>query len=137
VLGVSYDVNNHQLGLSYDANGNQSADAQGVTLYNWNVENRLVAATSNGWPYPGTSYAYDPWGRRVMKAVNPDPNNYNGQYWNGRWEFYFYSITGQKLMTLGCNYSDGINGYVNWGGVSCSVTGNNLYFGTNPETKCH
>jgi YD repeat-containing protein len=94
-MGVSYDANNHQLGLSYDANGNQMADAQNATFYWWDVENRLVMSESNGWPGAETWYAYDPWGKRVMKDVNADP--YDNGYWGGSWEFYFYGITGQKL----------------------------------------
>src|ERR1017187_5149001 len=99
-MGVSYDANNHQLGLTYDANGNQLADAQGATYYGWNVENKLVTSTSNGWPGAETWYAYDPWGKRVMKDVNADPNGQNGGpgYEGGTWGVYFYGITGQKLM---------------------------------------
>jgi RHS repeat-associated protein len=121
-MGVSYDANNHQLGLTYDANGNQLADAQGATYYGWNVENKLVTSTSNGWPGAETWYAYDPWGKRVMKDVNPDPYGYAGGpgYTGGAWEFYFYSITGQKLVTASCGYSG------NW--AYCTGA-NNVYFG--------
>ena len=91
VLGVSYDVNNHQVGLSYDANGNQLADAQGATMFGWNVENRLATTTSSAWPGAETWYSYDPWGRRVMKDANADPYSENGGdgYTAGAWEFYF------------------------------------------------
>jgi RHS repeat-associated protein len=121
-LGVSYDANNHQLGLSYDANGNQLADAQYATNYDWDMENRLVASTSNGWPGAATWYVYDPWGKRVMKDVNPDPRGLNGGlgYAGGAWEFYFYSITGQKLVTASCS---SVSGWMACGGAD------NVYFG--------
>jgi RHS repeat-associated protein len=114
-MGVSYDANNHQLGLSYDANGNQMADAQNATFYWWDVENRLVMSESNGWPGAETWYAYDPWGKRVMKDVNADP--YDNGYWGGSWEFYFYGITGQKLATASCSYPS-----------NCTLS-YNVYFG--------
>jgi len=50
-----------------------------------------------------------------MKDVNADPGD-NG-YAGGAWEFYFYSITGQKLMTLNC------------GSTYCWLGGYNVYFG--------
>ena len=114
-LGVSYDANNHQLGLTYDANGNQLADAQGATYYWWNVENRLATAWEWGGLQAQTWYSYDPWGKRVMKDVNADPGD-NG-YAGGAWEFYFYSITGQKLMTLNCSTTN------------CWLGGYNVHFG--------
>jgi len=57
-----------------------------------------------------------------MKDANPDPYGYNGGpgYTGGAWEFYFYGITGQKLVTASCDYSSG----------SLGCTGsNNVYFG--------
>jgi len=114
-LGVSYDANNHQLGLTYDANGNQLADAQGATYYWWNVENRLATAWEWGGLQAQTWYSYDPWGKRVMKDVNADPGD-NG-YAGGAWEFYFYGITGQKLMTLNCSTTN------------CWLGGYNVHFG--------
>src|ERR1017187_6332694 len=70
------------------------------------MENKLVTQTSQGWPGAETWYSYDPWGRRAMKDVNADPNGENGGpgYTGGTWEFYFYGITGQKLMTAVCTY---------------------------------
>jgi RHS repeat-associated protein len=108
--------------LSYDANGNQLADAQYATNYGWDMENRLVASTSNGWPGAATWYAYDPWGKRVMKDVNADPRGLNGGlgYAGGAWEFYFYSITGQKLVTASCS---SVSGWMACGGAD------NVYFG--------
>jgi RHS repeat-associated protein len=124
-LGVSYDANNHQRGLTYDANGNQLWDAQHATAYGWNMENKLVTETSQGWPGAETWYSYDAFGRRVMKDVNADPNGENGGlgYTGGSWECYFYGITGQKLMTSVCTYnSDGT--------VGCSEASSYLYFGS-------
>jgi len=69
----------------------------------------------------------------VMKDVNPDPNGMEGGtgYWDGAWEFYFYGITGQKLMTLDCNYADnGDGGYHYANGPTCTTVGYNLYFGS-------
>ena len=122
-LGVSYDANNHQAGLTYDANGNQSMDAQGATAYGWDVENRLATSTSQGWPGAETWYSYDPFGRRVMKDVNPDPQGNNGGpgYTGGAWELYFYGITGQKLATVQCTY--------NGNNPTCSLGGYEVYFG--------
>jgi RHS repeat-associated protein len=125
-LGVSYDANNHQLGLTYDANGNQLWDSgQHATAYGWNMENKLVTQTSQGWPGAETWYSYDPWGRRVMKDVNADPNGQNGGpgYEGGTWEFYFYGITGQKLMTTICTYNS-------IGQLNCSGGSSYLYFGS-------
>jgi RHS repeat-associated protein len=124
-LGVSYDANNHQLGLTYDANGNQLWDAQHATAYGWNMENKLVTETSQGWPGAETWYSYDPFGWRVMKDVNADPNGENGGlgHTGGSWEFYFYGITGQKLMTTVCTYYS--DGELNCGGGSSY-----LYFGS-------
>jgi RHS repeat-associated protein len=123
VLGVSYDVHNHQLGLQYDANGNQMADAQNANTYTWNVENRLATETSNGWPGAETWYSYDPWGRRVMADANADPWGENGGpgYEGGAWQYYFYGITGQKLMTVNCVFIGSQ--------VSCWWGGYNKYFG--------
>jgi hypothetical protein len=55
-----------------------------------------VTERSHGWPYAETWYSYGPFGRRVMKDVNPDPNGYNGGpgFTGGTWEYYFYGVTG-------------------------------------------
>jgi RHS repeat-associated protein len=50
-----------------------------------------------------------------MKDVNADPGD-NG-YAGGAWEFYFYGITGQKLMTLNCSTTN------------CWLGGYNVHFG--------
>ena len=123
---IWYDANNHQAGLTYDANGNQLWDAQQATAYGWNGENKLVTQASQGWPGAETWYSYDPWGRRAMKDVNADPNGENGGpgYTGGTWEFYFYGITGQKLMTAVCTYRPD-------GSADCGGGGNiYLYFGS-------
>jgi len=128
-MGVSYDINNHQLGMTYDANGNQLWDSgQHATAYGWNVENKLVTQTSQGWPGAETWYSYDPFGRRVMKDVNPDPSVYEGGgFTDGAWQFYFYGITGQKLATMTCGYSTDGN---QTPGCSPSSDQYNVYFGS-------
>jgi RHS repeat-associated protein len=126
-LGVSYDANNHQVGMAYDANGNQLWDSgQHATAYGWNMENKLVTQTSQGWPGAETWYSYDAFGRRVMKDVNPNPNGYPG-FTGGTWEFYFYGITGQKLVTRMCGYSTDGN---QTPGCSPSNDQHNVYFGS-------
>ena len=119
-MSVSYNANNQQTsGVSYDADGNVSS-ANGYS-YGYTVENKMTAQTSNTWPFGETLYAYDPWGKRVMKETNPDPNNYEGEY-NPLWEFYFYTITGDRLATMDCNNPSG-NPI-----PSCWVVGENVYF---------
>jgi YD repeat-containing protein len=101
-LSVSYDpATNHQVGVSYDANGNV---ADGGIAYD--VENRMVGAPD------GSSFIYDPSGKRVMKI----------KAYNIR-ELYFYGITGQKLVTYTC-IPDG-NGNI----TSCGNPATNVYFG--------
>jgi RHS repeat-associated protein len=126
-MGASYDANNHQLGMTYDANGNQLWDSgQHATAYGWNVENKLATQTSQGWPPAVTWYSYDPFGRRVMKDVNPDPYGYEGGgFTGGTWQMYFYGITGQKLVTMTCGYSTDGNET-----PGCSPSSSNLYFGS-------
>jgi RHS repeat-associated protein len=66
----------------------------------YDVENRMIG---NGLQ----KYVYDPAGKRVKK-------------WNGTasWEYYFYGIGGQKLVTLSCSADNG-----------CGVPQYNVYFG--------
>jgi RHS repeat-associated protein len=116
---ASYNANNQQVGYNYDANGNISG-ANNMT-FGYTVENKLNSETTSAWPYAQSLYAYDPWGKRVMKETNPDPNNYEGEY-NPLWEFYFYSITGQRLVTMDCN-NPNANPI-----PSCTVVGESLYF---------
>jgi len=98
-----------RLGLQYDANGNQTWDAQGATAYGWNVENRLATETSQSWPARRPGMRMTRRGKRVMKDVNPEPER------NGRpapdtgmepGSSTSMASTGQKLMTLDCNYAD-------------------------------
>lgn len=127
VLGAVYDANNHLLGMTYDANGNQLWDSlQHATALGWNVENKLVTETSQAWPGAETWYSYDPWGRRVMKDVNPDPNGENGGpgYTGGAWEFYFYGVRGEKLVTAVLSYNS--SGNLNWAPSNYTY---NVYFG--------
>src|ERR1039458_2125913 len=117
---VSYDANNHQVGCSYDGNGNQTA-ANG-TSNTFDVENRILTQTSGVWPYASSFYWYDPWGKRVMNETNADPNDYNNA-WDPISQYNFYGITGQRLATVTC---DGRN-YPAY--PTCSVSGQNVYFG--------
>ena len=97
VLNVGFDpATNRQNGLTYDANGNVGTGA-------YDVENRVITDASG-------SYSYDPSGKRVKKG--------NGV----AFEFYFYGIGGQKLVTLPCVSTEN--------GLGCPV-GNqyNVYFG--------
>jgi len=48
--------------MTYDANGNTLND--GTNTYAWDARNRLVSAD-----YNGTSFSYDPLGRRVSKNI--------------------------------------------------------------------
>ena len=82
----------------------------------------MTAQYSTSWPYPDSFYAYDPMGKRVMKETNPDPQNLNTGS-NPLFEFYIYGITGQRLVTVDCNYS--------WQNPlpNCWVVGENVYFG--------
>jgi RHS repeat-associated protein len=57
-----------------------------------------------------------------MKETNPDPNNYEGED-NPLWEFYFYTITGQKLLTIDCDDANAKDQ------PSCWPVGENIYFG--------
>jgi RHS repeat-associated protein len=117
-MTATYNANNQQVGVSYDANGNPINGG-------WNsftMENKLNMESSTYFPYPVSAYGYDPWGKRVMKYTNPDPDDDNGQ-WNPAWEFYFYTITGQKLVTMDCNNPN------NNPAPSCWVAGENVYFG--------
>jgi RHS repeat-associated protein len=105
--------------------GTEGSPFESIARTGWNMENKLVTETSQGWPGAETWYSYDAFGRRVMKDVNPDPNGQNGGpgYTGGTWEFYFYGITGQKLMTTVCTY---------WpdGELDCSGGSSYLYFGS-------
>ena len=114
-----YDQNNHKSGQSYDANGNTSSDNNNTIGYT--VENKMNSQTSQWYPYGETLFAYDPWGKRVMKETNPDPYNYEGED-NPSWEFYFYGIDGKRLVTMDCSNPNG-NPL-----PSCWVVGENIYF---------
>jgi RHS repeat-associated protein len=56
-----------------------------------------------------------------MKETNPDPDDYEGEY-NPLWEFYFYTINGQKLVTIDCNNANAQYQ------PNCWVVGENVYF---------
>jgi hypothetical protein len=118
-MTATYNANNQQTGVSYDSDGNVSS-ASGYS-YGYSVENKRTSQTSNTYPWPVTLYAYDPWGKRVMKETNPDPDDYENDDYPA-WEFYFYTITGQRLATMDCNNPNG-NPL-----PSCWVVGESIYF---------
>jgi RHS repeat-associated protein len=113
-MTASYDANNRQVGGNYDGNGNLLT--VNGTSNGYSVENRLITQSAGAWPYASTIYGYDAGGKRVMKRYDPDPNSWN----TGSapvWEFYFYGIGGQRLVTVGCSSA-----------TACSVEGQNVYF---------
>jgi RHS repeat-associated protein len=71
---TAYNAANHQTTfgdktLTYDNNGNLTSivDANGTTLYTWNVRNRLVGITG---PSVNATFVYDGLGRREKKTIN-------------------------------------------------------------------
>jgi YD repeat-containing protein len=54
-------------GSALDANGNTLTDAGGKS-YAWDFENRLTQAVVPGANGGTTSFAYDPFGRRIQKS---------------------------------------------------------------------
>jgi RHS repeat-associated protein len=116
---TSYNANNQPTTASYDGNGN-TMSFNGYS-YGYTVENKRNSQTASAFPYALTLYGNDPWGKRVMKETNPDPYGYEGD-WNPLWEFYFYTINGQKLVTIDCN-----NPNANYQ-PNCWVVGENVYF---------
>jgi RHS repeat-associated protein len=119
-MSATYNANNQQNGVYYDANGNQGD--WGGSVYGGNtysVENRLTwEVLSSEWPYPANAYAYDPWGKRVMNGSDPSPYGSPDPTYN----YNFYGITGQKLVTLTCNGSS----YPSY--PTCEIS-QNAYFG--------
>src|ERR1035438_7870539 len=86
-------------GKGGDANGNPTGG-----WLNFDVENRMI--TGSG----GETYVYDQGGKRVKKASG------------NSWEFYFYGVGGQKLVTLPCVMGDN--------GLGCPAGAKyNVYFG--------
>ena len=110
-LTQSFDANNRLIGPGYDANGNTWSAQSG-----YSVENRMIG--SGYW----SQYGYDPAGKRVMwqEQAYGTPNN--------NIQFYFYSITGQRIATVGCvAANDGHPGW--WTYPNCNLVGQNVYFG--------
>ena len=107
----TYDAGNHLSGVSFDANGNQTGD--GVRNSTWTVENRLASTTLVGTPYTETLYGYDGSGKRIMKGVSGT---------NATFEYNFYGITGQRLVTIGCHKVQGQTL------PGCSISGEDIYF---------
>jgi RHS repeat-associated protein len=60
---------------TYDANGNTLTDASGKS-YAWDFENRLTQAVVPGANGGTTSFAYDPFGRRIQKSGPLGTTNY-------------------------------------------------------------
>jgi RHS repeat-associated protein len=120
-MTASYNAQNQQVGggATYDANGNQTTANN--TLNVFTVENRIKSQASTVWPYPQIAeYAYDPHGRRVMQQTDPDPDIPNSA---SSYQYNFYGITGQRLVTLGCT-NPSANPL-----PTCTVQGQNVYYG--------
>ena len=121
-MTAAFDAGNHQVGSSYDANGNQLYGTSGTNSYN--VENRMVGQASATWPVALTGYVYDPSGKRVAKRYDADPYG-AGSGSAPVWEFYYYGITGQKLVTVSCPL-DLTTMYPM--APNCTIVGENVYF---------
>ena len=91
----------------------------------YNVENRLTGQASATWPVALTGYVYDPSGKRVAKRYDADPYG-AGSGSAPVWEFYYYGITGQKLVTVSCPL-DLTTMYPM--APNCTIVGENVYFG--------
>jgi RHS repeat-associated protein len=63
-------TSNTNASYTYDKNGNTltRVDSTGTTSYTWDYQNHLTKVTLPG-TGGSTTYEYDPWGRRVQKAV--------------------------------------------------------------------
>jgi RHS repeat-associated protein len=118
-MTASYDANNHQVGMSYDGNGNLISF--GNLTNSWKVGNLLAAQWSSVYPYGGTGYAYDPWGKRTLTLSIPDP--YGDEGLNNSYKVDFWGIGGQKLVSVACPLYNGDPQ------PTCAVTGQNVYFG--------
>src|SRR5205085_4212176 len=80
-LSVTFDpATNHQAGIPFNANGNMTVTGQGGFSYPYDVENRLLSSTVDGYPW---NYEYDPQGKRVLKTTGALQN---------QGEMYFYGI---------------------------------------------
>ena len=112
-LQVTFDPQTNRLyGPSYDANGNAGGSYDG--------ENRLVGEPVGY----GFGVAYDPWGKRIFRRDLRPTWSGSVESPPGPWEFYFYGITGQKLVTIHCEYEvEGSNT------PTCRLN-ENLYFGS-------
>ena len=69
VTSAAYDDANQQTqfagaNLTYDANGNLTND--GLNTYQWDARNRLIGISGG----TTATFSYDPFGRRVSKAIN-------------------------------------------------------------------
>jgi YD repeat-containing protein len=65
--------------FTYDYNGNTTTktDANGLTIYAWDVENRLTNVTlPNGGGV--VTFKYDPFGRRIHRSAPSGTTNYVG-----------------------------------------------------------
>ena len=84
-----------------DANGNSNE-------MGWDVENRLVRTGQHG-------QRYDPWGKRVMKKTLVMGTDQ-------RREYYFCGVSGQRLISVKCNYLNGV------ASPQCELADRQVYF---------
>jgi RHS repeat-associated protein len=92
-------------------------------MYNalFSVENHILRQSSQLYPYPTSTFNYDPSGKRLMNETDPDPYNYTTGS-NPTYNYNFYGITGQRIATVTCYPQSGTPYPI------CSVTGRNVYF---------
>jgi RHS repeat-associated protein len=86
-----------------------SNNQQGQLGSNFDIEQRM---TTSG----GTSYVYDPWGRRIWRQW------YDSQHAVTLVEAFFYGATGKVLESYACNYYGASNDQLN-----CNLEGINTY----------
>jgi RHS repeat-associated protein len=89
--------------------GAGSNNQAGQLAPNFDIEQRL---TTSG----GTSYVYDPWGRRIWREW------YDSQHAVTLAEAFFYGATGKVLESYACNYYGAGNAQLN-----CNLEGINTY----------
>ena len=68
--------------------------------------------------------AYDPWGKRIFRRDLRPTWDGAADSPPGPWEFYFYGITGRKLVTIRCAYE-----MEGWNTPNCRMK-ENIYFGS-------
>jgi hypothetical protein len=83
----------------FDANGNWRGPGPS-NVYRWSVENQLISQGYVDGSGDPLVYTYDPWGQRVLQYAQAQ--NFMS---STTCVLYFYSITGQRLGTYGCDYT--------------------------------